>query len=266
MPTETKSNSSNGKIIVQDLTHRYVDRWTGEPVTAIQELNLAVKAGELMTIVGPSGCGKTTLLFIVAGLIEPTKGEVLLNGKKVKGPGADRGMVFQEYALLPWKTVWDNIALGPRLHKRPIHEISEKVTYLIEFIGLKGFEEKYPHELSGGMKQRVAVARTLAADPEVMLMDEPFASVDAQTRITLQQELLRVWGDTKKTIIFVTHNVSEATYLGSRVAILQRRPGKIKEIVEIDLSLEERMMMEENKRFNELNTYVLNSVRVEVSE
>ena len=266
MHAEQHLESKNPKILIQGLTHKYIDQTTGECVTALEELQLSVESGEMLTIVGPSGCGKTTLLYIIAGLIEPTSGEILLDFRRIKGPSADRGMVFQEYALLPWKTIWNNIALGPKLQKRPPNEINEKVSWLIEMTGLRGFEDKFPHELSGGMKQRVAVARTLAADPEVMLMDEPFASVDAQTRLTLQKELLKIWSETKKTIIFVTHSVSEAVCLGSRTVILSRRPGKVKEIVNIDLPFSSRYQMEGNQKFTELNNYILNTVRSEVSK
>ncbi|MCR8657158.1 ABC transporter ATP-binding protein [Paenibacillus endoradicis] len=202
---------------------------------AVSDLSISVQEGEFVTIVGPSGSGKTTFLDLLAGLSQPTSGKIYLDGKEIKGPGLDRGIVFQQYALFPWKTARGNVAFGLEAKGVDKKERDEKVSYYLALVGLKGFEDRYPHELSGGMKQRVAIARSLAYDPEVLLMDEPFAALDAQTRETLQAELLRIWEQTKKTIIFITHGIDEAVYLGQRVAVLSSRPGTIKYIVDIPL-------------------------------
>lgn len=216
--------------IQRNLSHLKADL---QPVSALQNINLEVKQGEFMVIVGPSGCGKSTLLDLLAGLTTPNSGQILMDGKPIKGPNLERGIVFQQYALFPWKTALANVEFGletkgvPRKERR---EIARKYIYLV---GLAGFENRYPHELSGGMKQRIAIARSLAYDPEVLLMDEPFAALDAQTRETLQTELLRIWEATKKTIIFITHGIEEAVYLGQRVAVMTSRPGRIKQIIDV---------------------------------
>jgi NitT/TauT family transport system ATP-binding protein len=212
----------------------------GSILTALQGITLDVAAGEFITLVGPSGSGKTTLLDILAGLTRPDSGQVLVDGKEVTGPGRDRAVVFQQYALFPWRTAAANVAFGlegsgidgRRISRK---DRAERVRRYLELVGLSGFEDRYPHELSGGMKQRVAIARSLAYEPEVLLMDEPFAALDAQTREQLQAELLRIWRSTGKTIIFITHGIDEAVYLGQRVAVLSSRPGRLKEIVDIDL-------------------------------
>ncbi len=254
------------KIAVAGLRHEYVDPYTGGNVLALDGLNLEVHNGEFLTIVGPSGCGKSTLLSIIAGLIRPTTGQILLDGKPVQGPGADRGMVFQEFAILPWRTVESNIGHGLEIRGVPKAERQATVAKFVDLVNLSGFEKKYPHELSGGMKQRVAVARTLAANPEVMLMDEPFAAVDAQTRISLQEELINIGLATRKTVIFVTHSVDEAVFLGDRVAILSRRPGKAKEIVSVNIERGGRNWgnMSKNPEYLTKCDYVLKSVREEV--
>jgi NitT/TauT family transport system ATP-binding protein len=218
---------------VRGLRHEYVDRVTHERLVAIEGLDLNVRRGEFICVLGQSGCGKSTLLLLVAGLLKPSQGQIEVDGHPVLGPGPDRGMVFQEFALLPWKTVRDNIGLGLRYKGTPRAERRSIEDSFIELVGLAGFENRYPHELSGGMRQRVAVARTLAAEPVIVLMDEPFASVDAQTRMTLQEELIRIWRETRKTILFVTHSVEEAAFLADRVVVLTPRPGRIKEIVTI---------------------------------
>lgn len=202
---------------------------------AIQDISLEVRKGEFVALVGPSGCGKSTLLDILAGLSKPSTGTIHIDGKQVTGPALDRGIVLQGYALFPWRTVRQNVEFGLEIKKVPKSERKEVSNRFIHLVGLDGFEDHFPHELSGGMKQRVAIARALAYDPEVLLMDEPFAAVDAQTRETLQDELLRIWDETKKTIIFVTHSIEEAVFLADRVAVLTANPGKLREIVPIDL-------------------------------
>ncbi|WP_426003700.1 ABC transporter ATP-binding protein [Paenarthrobacter sp. NyZ202] len=209
-------------------------------LTAIDALNLEVRDGEFLTLVGPSGSGKTTLLDLLAGLSTPTSGEVLVDGKPVTGPGKDRAVVFQQYALFPWRTASANVSIGlegvgPDGKKLNRRERAATARDYLALVGLAGFEDRYPHELSGGMKQRVAIARSLAYEPDVLLMDEPFAALDAQTREQLQDELLRIWKATGKTIVFITHGIDEAVYLGQRVAVLSARPGRLKEIVDIDI-------------------------------
>lgn len=203
--------------------------------TALEEIDIRVKQGEFLVIIGPSGCGKTTLLLMIAGLETVSEGKLLFKNIPVKGPDFNRGIVFQEYMLFPWRTVTGNIAFGPEMRGIPKNERMETVAKYIKLVGLEGFENRYPYELSGGMKQRVAIARALANNSEILLMDEPFGSLDALTREILQIELLRIWQETKRTIIFVTHNIAEAIYLGDRVAMMSKRPGRIKEIIDIKL-------------------------------
>jgi NitT/TauT family transport system ATP-binding protein len=219
-------------------------------------------------VVGPSGCGKSTLVHLVAGLISPFAGTMLVDGQPVRGPGPDRGVVFQELGILPWRTVRRNIGHGLEIARRPRRERERIVDEYVELVGLRGFEHRYPHELSGGMKQRVAVARTLAADPKVILMDEPFAAVDAQTRITLQEELLRISTVTSKTILFVTHSVDEAVFLGDRVLVLTRRPGRVKTIVDVSLPRPERSWdgLSGDMRFAAVRERVMRLVRAEIKE
>ena len=254
------------KISIRQLRHEYVNPFTRERVLALEGLDLDVAEGELLAVVGPSGCGKSTLLTILAGLVAPTRGEVLLDGRPVKGPGPDRGVVFQEFAILPWRTVDRNIAHGLEIQGVPKAERDETVRHFVELVGLVGFEKKYPHELSGGMKQRVAVARTLAANPEVMLMDEPFAAVDAQTRITLGEELNAIAQATKKTILFVTHNVDEAVFLGDRCCVLSRRPGRVKALVPVPIPRDRRTwrLLTSEPAFDATREHVLKLVRSEV--
>jgi NitT/TauT family transport system ATP-binding protein len=202
---------------------------------AIEDINLSVRESEFCVIVGPSGCGKSTFLYLAAGFEKPTSGDILLNGKPVKGPGPDRGFVFQEFALYPWKTVLGNVSFGLEIQGMKREEAKETAEKYIETIGLQGFENAYPHTLSGGMKQRVGIARALAYDPEVLLMDEPFGSLDAQTKKLMQQELLRVWSQTRKTVLYVTHSVVEASFLADRVVVLTARPSKVKGIIDIDI-------------------------------
>lgn len=202
---------------------------------ALNEVNIDIKKGEFMALVGPSGCGKSTFLDIVSGLLSPTSGSVYIDGKAIKGPALDRGIVFQGYALFPWRTAIENVEFGLETQKLPKNEREEIAKKYLALVGLSGFENHYPYELSGGMKQRVAIARVLAYNPDILLMDEPFGALDAQTREILQCELLRIWEETHKTILFVTHSLDEAIFLADRVAIMTARPGIIKSIVDINL-------------------------------
>lgn len=207
----------------------------GKQMEALHDINLDVNENEFICFIGPSGCGKTTLLRVIAGLEEPSQGEVRLEGQPIRGPGPERGMVFQEYSLFPWRTVLDNVAFGLELKGIGKEERYRKARQYIKMVELERFEERYPHELSGGMKQRVAIARALVNEPKALLMDEPFGALDAQTRNIMQSELLRIWEEEKKTVVFVTHSVDEAIYLADRIVIMSARPGKIKEVIEIDL-------------------------------
>ena len=202
---------------------------------ALADISLEVAEGEFVSILGPSGCGKSTLLYIVGGFVQPTQGTVAVDGKPVTGPGPDRGPVFQEFALFPWKTVLGNVMYGPLERGMARSRAEEKARALIALVHLTGYENFYPKELSGGMKQRVAIARTLAYEPSILLMDEPFGALDAHTRTGMQKELLEIWERDRKTVLFVTHSVEEAVFLSDRVVVLTRSPGRIKETVRIDL-------------------------------
>ena len=219
-------------IMAQKGSHKTFPKEDGEMV-AIDDFNLDVREGEFLCILGPSGCGKTTLLRMIAGLESPTSGELLLNGNPISKPGSDRGMVFQEFALFPWRTVRKNIEFGLEVKKIRAIERAEISQRFIDLVGLNGFENYHPYQLSGGMKQRVGIARALANEPTILLMDEPFGALDAQTRNLMQKELLRIWKETKKTVIFITHSVDEAVYLADRIVVMTTRPSKIKEIFEI---------------------------------
>lgn len=208
---------------------------SGASLTAIADVTLDIAEGEFLTLVGPSGCGKSTLLDLLGGLTEPSGGRILLDGRPISGPGLDRGLVFQQYALLPWRSAQGNVEFGLEAKGLDRTERTRRAREFLELVGLDGFEDRYPHELSGGMKQRVAIARSLAFDPEVLLMDEPFAALDAQTRESLQDELRSIWQRTGKTVLFITHGIDEAVYLGQRVAVMTSRPGRIKSVTDIDL-------------------------------
>jgi NitT/TauT family transport system ATP-binding protein len=238
----------------------------GSAVVALKDIGLSIREGEFVCLLGPSGCGKSTLLNAIAGFIHPTAGSITVDGRPVEAPGPDRGMVFQEYALFPWMSVEKNIAFGLEIKGTPRRDIERKVDELLGLLRLREFRKRFPKDLSGGMRQRVAIARVLALDPPIMLMDEPFGALDALTRRELQNELLRIWQTTGKTIVFVTHSIEEAVYLGSRVVVMTYRPGTIKRDAAIDLprprdTSEERfnaikrelsaLVMEEQARFSQ---------------
>jgi NitT/TauT family transport system ATP-binding protein len=207
-----------------------------QELLALENVNLQIRQGEFMVVLGPSGCGKSTFLDMVAGLSKPDTGNILIDGKPVEGPGIDRGVVFQQYALFPWRTAIENVEFGLEAQDLGRTEQDRISRDYLSLVGLRGFEDRYPYELSGGMKQRVAIARALAFNPEVLLMDEPFAALDAQTRETLQKNLLRIKDETQKTILFITHSIDEAVFLADRVAVMTARPGTIKEIVEVPIT------------------------------
>lgn len=224
-----------GTIVARDLVKRFVDTSRGEEVTALQSIDIEVTGGEILAVLGPSGCGKTTFLNMVAGFENATSGTLTLDGKPITGPGPDRGVVFQEYALFPWLSVRENVEFGLRERGLPRRERDRKAAAAISSVGLVGFERRFPRELSGGMRQRVAIARVLVNDPKILLMDEPFAALDAQTRTLMQAELLAVWQTMRRSIVFVTHNIEEAILLGDRVLVMTARPGRIKQIVPVPL-------------------------------
>ncbi|HEX5605865.1 MAG TPA: ABC transporter ATP-binding protein [Candidatus Binatia bacterium] len=204
-------------------------------LVALYNIFLAIRKNEFVSLLGPSGCGKTTLIRIIAGLLTADRGEVLVNSQVVNSPGRDRCMVFQQFGLLPWRTVLSNVEFGLEIDGVPRDERRALAEQYLELVGLKGFENYYPHQVSGGMQQRVGIARALSKKPEILLMDEPFGAVDAQTREQLQEELLKIWAQTETTVVFVTHSIDEAIYLSDRVVVMQARPGRIKEEVIIDL-------------------------------
>ena len=223
------------RIEVSGVEKVFRSRDGSHAVHALRDINVEIYDGEFISILGPSGCGKSTLLNAIAGFSRPTAGRVVANGHEVTGPGPDRAMVFQEYALFPWMTVWDNVAFGLELAGRSKAEIKTKVDALLSKLALTDFRNRFPKDLSGGMKQRVAIARCLALDSPTLLMDEPFGALDALTRRSLQDELLRIWQEYKRTIVFVTHGIDESIYLADRIIVMTYRPGTIKQIVPITM-------------------------------
>ncbi len=252
------------KLKIDNVVKEYQGR--GGKTVALNGANLDILENEFICVVGPSGCGKSTLLNIIAGLLEPTSGAVYLDGKRIEGTGVERGVVFQQYALFPWRTVIKNVMFGLEMKKVPKDQAEETARKYIESVGLKGFENSYPKELSGGMKQRVAIARAYAANPEVLLLDEPFGALDAQTRVQLQTELLNTWEKEKKTCFFITHDVDEAIILAQRVIIMSARPGRIKRIVNIDIPYPRTQETKSDPHFLELKAEIWNEVYKEFLE
>ncbi len=268
VPTGGAAQAAPPTISVEGLSHSFTDPQTRKTVHALDDVNLEILPGDFVTVVGPSGCGKTTLLNILAGFIRPSAGKAFVNGRAIERPGADRGVVFQELAILPWRTVYRNIAHGLEIQGVAKPEIDERVNRMTSLVGLEGFEGHYPHQLSGGMRQRVAVARTWVSDPEIILMDEPFAAVDAMTRLTLQEELNDLTVRTGKTVFFITHSVEEAVFLGDRVMALSARPGRIKEEVHVPVPRAERSWerMSHDEALQDTVEHVLSLVRGEAVE
>ncbi|WP_300711005.1 ABC transporter ATP-binding protein [Limnohabitans sp.] len=237
-------NAPSPKLRLTGVTKSFVAPRTGLSTLAVAEMSLDIQTGEFICIVGPSGCGKSTVLNMIAGLDVPTGGLIEKDGQAIRGPGADRGVMFQDYALMPWQTVEDNVGFGLR-HGTPGENLNkaqrnQRIAHFIELVGLRGSEHKYPHQLSGGMRQRVALARLLANGPDILLLDEPLGALDAQTRLILQAELLRIWGETspvteRKTAVFITHDIEEAVLLADRVVVMSSHPGRVREVVTIDL-------------------------------
>jgi NitT/TauT family transport system ATP-binding protein len=235
------------------------------PVRALHGFDIEVREGEFLSIVGPSGCGKSTFLNVLLGLIKPDSGDLTLDGRRISGPGTDRAMVFQEFGLLPWRTVQHNIELGLELKGVAVETRREISSRFIRMVGLAGFEGHYPHELSGGMKQRVGLARALATDPDVLLMDEPFAALDAQTRDIMQVELLRIWQEARKTVLFVTHQIDEAIYLSDRVMVMTKRPGRAKKMFPIELPRPRDYEMRVTPQFNDLKLEIWHALKDEIT-
>jgi ABC-type nitrate/sulfonate/bicarbonate transport system ATPase subunit len=236
----------------------------GSPTLALQETNLDVLENDFITILGPSGCGKSTLLRIVAGLDRQTSGEVFLEGRAIKGAGADRGMVFQSYTLFPWLNVLENVCFGLRERALPVAEQKDIANHFIEQVGLKGFQSHFPKQLSGGMQQRTAIARALANNPRMLLMDEPFGALDHQTRELMQELLLGIWEKERKTVLFVTHDIDEAVFMGTRVVVMSARPGRIKLAKSIDLPHPRHYSVKTTPQFSALKAELTEQVRIEV--
>ena len=247
-------------LTIRHLSKTYFDPYAGAHVEALRDISMTVEQGEFVCVVGPSGCGKTSLLNLIAGFMPASGGEILIDDKPVNGPGPDRGVVFQSFALFPWKTVLQNVGFGPRMRGLPRAECDRIAREFLAIAGLEHAAQRYPNELSGGMQQRVGVVRALANRPDVLLMDEPFASVDAQTRMSLQEELTRIWQSRRPTILFITHDVSEAVFLADRVVVLSQ--GRVLDDIDIDVQ-RPRVWGEllDDPRFKGLNALVLQKVR-----
>jgi NitT/TauT family transport system ATP-binding protein len=256
----------SSKLSARDVTiHYWVER-SARPFLAVERASLDVGEGEFVAIVGPSGCGKTTFLNAVDGLLPISDGQLTLNGQSIKRPGRDRAIVFQQASLLPWRTVVGNVVYGLELQRRvPQTEALRRARELVQLVGLSGFEDAYPTELSGGMQQRVNLARALTTDPEMLLLDEPFAALDAQTREVMQQELLRIWEETRKTALFVTHDIKEAVYLADRVLVFTRRPGRVKREVRVELPRPRSLHLKRESRFLAYEDAIWTSIEDEVS-
>jgi NitT/TauT family transport system ATP-binding protein len=241
------------KLQIERLTKRYRLERESREVVALESISLSVHDGEFLAIVGPSGCGKTTLMNIVAGLLPYEEGSIAIDGKMVRGPGTDRAVVFQQSSLLPWRTILGNIRYGMEMQKRfDESTMAQRADHFLNLVGLNGFERHYPGELSGGMQQRVNLARALAADPAVLLMDEPFAALDAQTREFMQAELLKIWAQARKTVVFITHQINEAVFLADRVAVLSSRPGRLKATFEIPFARPRTLALKREPKFLEV--------------
>jgi NitT/TauT family transport system ATP-binding protein len=235
-------------VQVSNLAKDYTSR-DGKNIRALKDVNLEIAESEFVSIVGPSGCGKTTLLKILSGVLQSSAGEVHISGQRLSGPSREIGVVFQAPVLLPWRTVLQNIMVPIEIQNRTEHEYDARARQLIQMVGLSGFEDKYPTELSGGMQQRVGICRALVHEPSFLLMDEPFGALDAMTRESMNEELQRIWGHSKKTIMFITHSISEAVYLADRVGVMTRRPGRIADVISVDLPRPRTLAMHNTPEF-----------------
>jgi len=252
------------KIVIDGLEFAYPGRSRRDPgLLALRDINLAIEENEIFAFIGPSGCGKTTLLFLIAGLIKPTRGEIRVDGRPVQGPGPDRVVVFQEDAVFPWLTVEKNVEYGLKLQGVPLQERRKLVNRYIHLVGLEGFEKAYPRQLSGGMKKRVDIARCYAVNPGILLMDEPFGSLDVFTKQKMQEELRQIWKAERKTICFVTHDIEEAIFVAHRLGIFTRRPGTVKRIVRVPFGEERKLDLRTRSDFQALRLQVQNEIFVE---
>jgi NitT/TauT family transport system ATP-binding protein len=252
------------KLEAQDVRLEYQQPRTGSPLVALDGVNLKIADGEFVSIVGPSGCGKTTFLSVVDGLIPASGGRILVDGKAVTKPGPDRAVVFQDASLLPWRTVRQNVLYGLECIGLAKSEANDRAERFIAMVGLRGFEHHYPYELSGGMQQRVNLARALVMDPQILLMDEPFASLDAQTRELMQEELLSIWSQAKKTVLFVTHQIDEAIYLSDRVVVFSGRPGRVKEIIPVEIERPRKLRLKREPRFHKIEDRIWSLIEDDV--
>lgn len=265
VPAESKTSI---KIQARDVRMDFAiedDKGRRQQISALQDFNLDIREGEFFTILGPSGCGKSTFLNVLAGLAHKTSGSITIDGRPAEGINLHQGVVFQGYALFPWRTVLQNIEMGLEIRKVPKRERKETAEHFLDLVGLSGFAHRYPHELSGGMRQRVAIARALAYSPDLLLMDEPFAALDAQTREILQAELLRIWEAHKKTIVFITHSLDEAIYLSDRIAVMTHRPGRIKSILDVPLARPRPAETRHSPQFVQLREQAWDVLRDEVA-
>jgi NitT/TauT family transport system ATP-binding protein len=252
------------KLEAQDIGLAYLQPRTGTPLVALDRVNLQIDEGEFVAIVGPSGCGKTTFLSVVDGLIAATSGRVLVDGEVVTRPGPDRAVVFQDASLLPWRTVLTNVCYGLECLGVGVREAQARAGRLIALVGLAGFEHHYPHELSGGMQQRVNLARALVVDPKILLMDEPFAALDAQTRELMQEELTRIWAQARKTVLFITHQIDEAIYLADRVVVFSGRPGTVKDSIVVEIERPRPIGVKRQARFHALEDRIWSLIEDDV--
>jgi NitT/TauT family transport system ATP-binding protein len=253
------------RLQVDKVSLRY-EKPDGGTFTALEQVSFEVPDQQFAVLVGPSGCGKSSLLYLTAGLAEPTSGEIYVGGQQVQGPGADRGMVFQSYTLFPWLTVRQNVEFGLKRRGMPAARRKEIVDYYVNEVGLAGFADNYAKQLSGGMMQRVAIARALANDPQILLMDEPFGALDSQTRLQMQQLLLRVWGNSKKTVLFVTHDIDEAILLGDRVYVMGAKPGRIKLILDVPIERPRSLDMVMERSFIDMKREIFGLLHDDLEE
>ncbi|WP_044874839.1 ABC transporter ATP-binding protein [Pseudomonas sp. LFM046] len=259
------ASSKQPRMRVEQVSLRY-NTPDGQTFTALENVSLSVPDQQFAVLVGPSGCGKSSLLYLTAGLSQPTSGNIYVGGQRVEGPGPDRGMVFQSYTLFPWLSVRQNIEFGLKRKGMPVAERDEIVNFYLNEVGLTQFADRFPKQLSGGMMQRVAIARALANDPQILLMDEPFGALDSQTRMQMQQLLLRVWEHSKKTVVFVTHDIDEAILLGDRVYVMGARPGRIKREMDVPMPRPRDMDMVMDRQFIEMKREILGLLHNEMDE
>jgi len=254
------------KLEAREICLSYFQPRSQTRLVALDRVNLIIREGEFVSVVGPSGCGKTTFLNIVDGLLRPTSGQIIVDGQHVSEPGPDRAVVFQDASLLPWRTVLGNVTYGLECQNRPMREAQDRARHFIEMVGLSGFEQHYPHELSGGMQQRVNLARALVMDPQLLLMDEPFAALDAQTREAMQEELIEITLKAKKTVLFITHQIDEAVYLSDRVIVFSSRPGRVKADIAINIERPRKLRLKRDPRFHALEDEVWSLVHDQPAE